>query len=304
VTISRTSTKSGGEGRSPSPPRANGRWPGLALLISGVALGAAAAWLAVAGDDGRVPAEPPAPFDVTVEAAEVQQPSGTGEEDVDVRGDAIPDTVAGEQRPQTTPTSTTLAPAAGTTELDQQPTDPDGAAAFGPIAVASGALADVVDDESLSPVRLTIESLGVDARVDEVGYDTRKDEMEVPRSAEVAGWYEFGPSPGDPGSAVISAHVDWGGKKGAFFDLRKIEPRALIVIEYEDGSLRTFTAVTKNSYDKQELPVEELFSRSGPPVLTLITCGGAFNPSIRSYADNIVVSAVEVFPDEYPREAA
>jgi hypothetical protein len=42
---------------------------------------------------------------------------------------------------------------------------------------------------------------------------------------------------------------------------------------------------------KAELPVEELFRTGGDPVLTLITCGGAFDPDERRYRDNIVVRA-------------
>jgi len=35
-----------------------------------------------------------------------------------------------------------------------------------------------------------------------------------------------------------------------------------------------------------------LFARTGQPRLTLITCGGAFNRTTRSYDNNIVVTAV------------
>jgi hypothetical protein len=52
--------------------------------------------------------------------------------------------------------------------------------------------------------------------------------------------------------------------------------------------------VRLTSYGKTELPTDRIFAREGSPVVTLITCGGAFNPSVGSYEDNVVVYAVPV----------
>ena len=43
--------------------------------------------------------------------------------------------------------------------------------------------------------------------------------------------------------------------------------------------------------DKRALPVDLLFTREGPPRLTLVTCGGPFLPDIGGYRDNVVVVA-------------
>jgi hypothetical protein len=58
--------------------------------------------------------------------------------------------------------------------------------------------------------------------------------------------------------------------------------------------VRRFRAVALTSFAKSELPADDIFRRSGDPVVTLITCGGAFNPSIGRYEDNVVAYAVEV----------
>ena len=55
-----------------------------------------------------------------------------------------------------------------------------------------------------------------------------------------------------------------------------------------------FEVVERVQYNKKELPLERIFAKSGDPVLTLITCGGGFNQSLRSYDDNFVVYAVPV----------
>jgi hypothetical protein len=41
-----------------------------------------------------------------------------------------------------------------------------------------------------------------------------------------------------------------------------------------------------------QLPAAELFARTGPPRLVLVTCGGDFDPETGSYRANVVVHAV------------
>ena len=160
------------------------------------------------------------------------------------------------------------------------------------VPVTSGLLPAVSSDPVLPPVRLRVPSLGIDAPVAAVGYDAG--EMEIPPRADPVGWYRYGPSPGRPGSAVLAAHVAWRGQSGAFADLRLAAPGSLVEVEFADGAVRRFRVVALASYDKEGLPVAEIFRRDGRPALTLITCGGAFNPSLRSFADNVVAYAVPV----------
>ena len=141
-------------------------------------------------------------------------------------------------------------------------------------------------------MRLRLPDLGIDAPVEPVGYD--RGEMEIPRSPGVVGWYRYGSAPGAPGSAVLAAHVAWGGRPGVFAELRLVSVGAVVEVEFSDGATRRFRVEALASYDKQGLPVQEVFRREGDPVLTLITCGGAFNPSLRSFEDNVVAYAVPV----------
>lgn len=164
---------------------------------------------------------------------------------------------------------------------------------FGEITIRSGDADDVLTGHAEArPVRLIIDSIGVDAPIDGVGYAVG--EMEVPASAGVVGWYEHGPAPGETGSSVLAAHVDWGGRRGVFFELRNLSPGAIVIVEFEDGSSRLFQAVSLTSYGKTDLPTDQIFTRAGPAVLTLITCGGPFNPSLNSYRDNVVALATEL----------
>jgi sortase (surface protein transpeptidase) len=160
------------------------------------------------------------------------------------------------------------------------------------VPVTSARFEDVTPTDGPAPVGLRIPAIGVDASVMAVGY--QGNEMEVPATGADVGWFEYGPAPGQPGSSVLAAHVAWRGEAGVFFDLVDLPSGSTIDVQFDDGSMRSFLVVALTSYDKQSLPVDGIFRRDGPPVLTLITCGGAFNPSLRSYEDNVVAFAVEV----------
>ena len=60
------------------------------------------------------------------------------------------------------------------------------------------------------------------------------------------------------------------------------------------GTMTRWRVVSRELIRKQALPLDRLFTRNGPPRLTLITCGGPFLPEFRSYRDNVVVVAEPV----------
>lgn len=159
------------------------------------------------------------------------------------------------------------------------------------IAVRSALLEDYRPQRSSQPASLRIESIGVVAPVVPVGVDRDGRNVEVPADVDTVGWYRFGPAPGAAGSAVLLGHVDsYAQGPGAFFRLRELRPGDLVTVRFADGSRSSFRVVGRRSYPKDELPAG-LFQRGGRPVLTLITCGGAFDEATRTYADNVVVFA-------------
>src|SRR5437879_2002533 len=72
------------------------------------------------------------------------------------------------------------------------------------------------------------------------------------------------------------------------------ESGATVTVDYQDGSSRAWRVVARRQYPKSELPLDMLFARTGDPTLALVTCGGLFDASKRSYRDNVVVFAVLV----------
>lgn len=139
-----------------------------------------------------------------------------------------------------------------------------------------------------APMRLRIPTIGVDASIDGVGL-AGDGQMEIP-PAEDVGWYELGPRPGAAGSSVLAAHVDYGGRRGAFFDLAKVPVGAPLEVTTSNGSQR-FVVVTRKQIAKADIDLAEYFTADGPARLTLITCGGSFNRRIGHYQDNLVITA-------------
>ena len=143
------------------------------------------------------------------------------------------------------------------------------------------------------PTGLSIPSLGVLAPVVPVGLGEDRS-MQIPGVSE-AGWYLPGRAPGSPtGSAVIAAHVDFNERPGVFFELRGIQPGAEVVVTDAAGGTHRFVVTERTQVAKDRVPMQELFRTGGDPILTLVTCGGAFDSGARSYSDNIIVRAVPV----------
>ncbi len=151
-------------------------------------------------------------------------------------------------------------------------------------------------DPRPAPSRIRIPALGVDASVVALGIDG-SGLMEVPSDVDTVGWYRYGPVPGDPGSAVMAAHIDSARQgPGVFFRLGTLHEGDIIEVTDAAGEVARFVVRAVELIDKDELPLDRVFARAGGPVLTLITCGGSFSRADRSYDSNTVVVAVPVGP--------
>ena len=140
------------------------------------------------------------------------------------------------------------------------------------------------------PARLEIPSIGVDTDIIDLGLDT-DGALEVPPDGKDAGWYTGAPAPGEVGPAIIAGHVDWQGTDGVFFDLRNLETGADIIVTREDGSRAVFTATSVEHFPKEDFPTDVVYGDIDHPGLRIITCGGSFDETARSYNDNIIAFA-------------
>jgi hypothetical protein len=140
------------------------------------------------------------------------------------------------------------------------------------------------------PVSVSFEKIGVvSAPIDPVGV-LDNGEMQIPGARRV-GWYEYGPAPGETGSAVLAAHIAFDGERGIFRFLGDSEVGDRFTVAFDDGSQQSYEIFERAQYGKRELPFDRVFARDGNAVVTLISCGGTFQPALSSYEDNIVAYA-------------
>jgi sortase (surface protein transpeptidase) len=142
-------------------------------------------------------------------------------------------------------------------------------------------------DEIAAPVRLRIPAIHVDSRLDLLGRQP-DGTIAVPASPVVAGWYDEGPRPGQPGPAVILGHVDSRKGPGVFFRLDQLKPGSLVYVDRADGTSVAFRVQRVSQVPKTSFPTDLVYSPTLEPSLQLITCGGSFDSHARSYRDNVI----------------
>lgn len=140
------------------------------------------------------------------------------------------------------------------------------------------------------PTRLRIRSIGVDAPLERLHRDAAG-ALSAPLDYDRPGWYAEGTTPGDAGPAVIAGHVDSRSGPAVFFRLHELRDGEVIEVE-RGGRWLAFRVVGSEWHPKKMFPTAEVYGPTPTPQLRLITCGGDFDRSRRSYTDNLVVFAV------------
>jgi LPXTG-site transpeptidase (sortase) family protein len=145
----------------------------------------------------------------------------------------------------------------------------------------------------VTPTGVRIPAIGVDATaLVPLKIMPANGELEAPVKFEDTGWYAAGPVPGEPGPAVIAAHVDSRDGPAVFFRLKELRAGDAVLVPRSDGSTVRFTVTSVERYPKDAFPTQKVHGPTPDRELRLITCGGAFDHAKRSYRDNIVVYAV------------
>jgi hypothetical protein len=140
------------------------------------------------------------------------------------------------------------------------------------------------------PTRVRIPAIGVDSAVVDIGVDAAGF-LVPPPTTDVTGWFSAGPAPGAVGPAVLAAHVDSRAGPGVFFRLVELRPGDEVTVERADRTSAVFVVVGTTRVAKAAFPTELVYSPLPVPALRLVTCGGSFDRSARSYRDNLIVDA-------------
>lgn len=167
---------------------------------------------------------------------------------------------------------------------------------FGPLPVVtpSGVAATRVPAArvtSAPPSAVAIPAIGVKASV--VAVHAVHGVLGVPGDPLELGWWADGAAAGAPtGTVVLDGHVDSAvSGEGALFDLTRLRVGDTVLVTTTKAQTARFVVTARRRYLKADGLPPDLFRADGPPRLVLITCGGPFDRSARSYLDNIVVFA-------------
>jgi hypothetical protein len=143
------------------------------------------------------------------------------------------------------------------------------------------------------PVHIDIPAIGVSSTVQQLGLESDGSVQVPPLGRDShAGWYKNSPTPGQVGPSILLGHIDsakYG--PGVFFKLGDLRQREMISVTRADHTVAVFEIERVVEYPKAHFPTFEVYGNLDHAGLRLITCGGRFDPSAKSYEDNIVVYA-------------
>jgi hypothetical protein len=146
-----------------------------------------------------------------------------------------------------------------------------------------------------SPSGISIPALEVRAQVVPVGRASDGSiDVPVEDPVRTTGWYEYGASPGQPGTAVIVGHVDTKTEAAVFAHLNQLSKGDLIVVTGPGSHRSTFAVDSLRRTPKTAFPANAVFAPTAKPRLVLVTCGGAWVGGQVGYADNVIVFATQV----------
>lgn len=144
------------------------------------------------------------------------------------------------------------------------------------------------------PQRLDIPAMGVRAPVVARGLD-RDGAIEPPSYGRpgVVGWYAGGTRPGATGAALFVGHVDTETKPAVFYKLSALRVGEKIRVARDDGHVAEFTVDDVQVIGRDDFDAQQAYGvrQSGRAELRLVTCGGTFDRTSRTYTANVVVSA-------------
>jgi hypothetical protein len=142
----------------------------------------------------------------------------------------------------------------------------------------------------VTPYRLRIPALNVDARIEAVGVTSRR-LMDVPSNIWDAAWLRSGVKPGALGQAVIDGHLDSIAGSAVFGELKRLHPGDRIFVSDEDGNELTFRVTALRVEPLDGFPTLRVFGPAQGRLLNLITCAGRYDAARRTYDHRLVVFA-------------
>lgn len=145
--------------------------------------------------------------------------------------------------------------------------------------------------ERAEPVRLRIPSLNINTTFEKSLGLNADNTIQVPDSYDEVGWYQYGPTPGELGPAVILGHVDSHQGPAVFFRLGQLSVGDEIIVDRADGTTARFEVITLERHLQSGFPTALVYGDIDHAGLRLITCSGVFVRGQQQYTHNLIVFA-------------
>ena len=229
----------------------------------------------------RVPGQTPVP---------VKTPSKYPNTGVDPSGNAGPETSRSQDtqviEPDTTATPTEVSASPAATVSCPKLTGADGATAT-PVATPE---AGQECTRGAVPVSIAIPSIKVQATAEVK--EILDGVMQQPTDEKIVTWYKETARLGENGNVVIAGHLNWWGfPEAVFFNLSSLKVGDLIQVSDGHGGTFTYVVTTVRQMPNDNNP-DTVVRGTGAEALTLITCGGEWDPAVSEYNSRTVVQAV------------
>jgi sortase (surface protein transpeptidase) len=143
-----------------------------------------------------------------------------------------------------------------------------------------------------APTRVTVPSISAESSLVPTGLQ-ENGSLEVPPVSEPmqASWFDQSPTPGEVGPSIVLGHVNGGGQPGIFANLKDVVAGSQVFIDRADGQRAVFEVSRVDTIPKDSFPTDAVYNDTANPQLRLITCGGDYDRSARSYLSNVIVYA-------------
>jgi len=140
------------------------------------------------------------------------------------------------------------------------------------------------------PARITISSIGVQARVSALGLN-EDGGLKVPEDPWLVGWWRGGPRPGEKGPAVLVGHKDSRTGPAVFYGVGDLAPGDELVVDDVNGRTATFTVSRIEQVGRGDFPTDRVYGETRSSELRILSCGGEYDEENRQYEDNVIIYA-------------
>jgi sortase (surface protein transpeptidase) len=144
--------------------------------------------------------------------------------------------------------------------------------------------------KGVKPAGIKIDAINVNANIEML--EILNGEMQPPTNENDVGWYKESGRLGVPGNVMFAGHVNWYNTPVAVFGhIGELQKGDKIEVTGTDGETFFYQVKWVKNFPAFEEPPKQVVGGTSKKVLTLITCGGEWDPTVGLYNERTVVRA-------------